>query len=139
MSPISPPWEEVEHTADWALLVRGSDRHALFENAARGMLELIGGDPRTDAPIQTWRVRVEAADWETLLVDWLTELLIRIEEDHVLITEVEIQGFDPYQLQATVQGQPSQGFYKHIKAVTFHNLVIQSTQEGYETTIVFDV
>ena len=35
-----PPWEEVEHTADVALLVRGVTLAELFANAARGMLNL---------------------------------------------------------------------------------------------------
>jgi SHS2 domain-containing protein len=139
MSASTPPWKEVEHTADWALLVRGGDRRELFENAARGMLELIGGEPTADASTQSWRLMVEASDWETLMVEWLTELLFHIEADLVLITGVQIQRFDAYRLQATIEGRSSQGFHKHIKAVTFHHLDIHPTRDGYETTIVFDV
>lgn len=139
MSANTPPWNEVEHTADWALLVRGGDRRELFENAARGMLELIGGEPAADASTQSWRLKVEASDWETLMVEWLTELLFRIEEDFVLITEVQIQQFDAYRLHATIEGRSSHGYHKHIKAVTFHRLDIHPTPDGYETTIVFDV
>jgi SHS2 domain-containing protein len=133
------PWKEVEHTADWALLVTGSDRRALFKNAARGMLSLIGGEPAPDARPQQWSVQVEAADWEMLLVDWLTEILIRIDEDHVVISDVYIHDFEAFQLQAQIVGRQSVGFNKHIKAVTFHNLEVQAAEQGYETTIVFDV
>jgi SHS2 domain-containing protein len=133
------PWKEVEHTADWALLVTGSDRGGLFKNAAMGMLDLIGGEPNPEAQPQQWQIEVEAVDWETLLVDWLTELLILIEENNVVIANVDIQKFKAFQLRAEVDGRASQGFKKHIKAVTFHNLNVQATKDGYETTIVFDV
>jgi SHS2 domain-containing protein len=36
-------------------------------------------------------------------------------------------------------GAPVESQGKEIKAVTYHNLVIQKTQQGFETTIVFDV
>lgn len=138
--PTDPqPWKEVEHTADWSLLVTGTDRRTLFENAAMAMLSLIGGEPVPDAQPQHWQIRAEASDWEMLLVEWLTEILIRIEEDHVLISEIDILDFEAFRLQAKIEGRRSQGFNKHIKAVTFHNLDVQATEDGYETTIVFDV
>ena len=34
----------VEHTADWALRVRGRDLAELFANAAEGMAYLLAGD-----------------------------------------------------------------------------------------------
>jgi SHS2 domain-containing protein len=42
-------------------------------------------------------------------------------------------------LEATVWGGPTSSQWKHIKAVTFHDLEIVKTEDGYEVTVVFDV
>jgi SHS2 domain-containing protein len=135
----SLPWEEVEHTADWALRVRGTDLRVLFENAARGMVSLIGGvaDPEQAAVHRTFTL--QAPDHEMLLVDWLSELLYLIEDQNLVFTEIAVYCLEGLALEARVKGRPGGSFQKHIKAATYHNLSVQQTAEGYETTIVFDV
>jgi SHS2 domain-containing protein len=119
--------------------VWGQDRRALFENAARGMVSLIGGgaDPAREPVARSFTL--EADDWETLLVDFLTEILYLIEDEGVIIERIEVARAAGYQLVATVGGRPGGRFNKEIKAVTYHNLAIRCTDRGFETTIVFDV
>ena len=135
----SKQWEEIAHTADWSIRVWGQDRRALFENAARGMVSLIGGeaDPAQD-PVACG-LTLEADDWETLLVDFLTEILYLIEDDGLVCGHIEVARAAGHQLAATVEGRAGGRFNKEIKAVTYHNLAIRHTDQGFETTIVFDV
>ena len=35
------PFEQVEHTADYAIIARGGDLRELIENAGRGMISLL--------------------------------------------------------------------------------------------------
>jgi SHS2 domain-containing protein len=132
-------WQEVDHTADWALRVWGGDLRALYEHAALGMLELAGGEPDAAGARIVRTVTLSAPDAETLLVDWLTELLILIEDEGLVFDQVDVHRADGHSLEAAVSGRPGGGFAKHIKAVTFHNLQIACTDDGCETTIVFDV
>lgn len=134
-----PAWEEIDHTADWALRVRGADLRALFENAARGMISLIGGeaDPQQQAVRRT--ITLQAPDWEVLLVKWLAELLYLIEDEGLVFTAIDVRRVEDFSLQAEVTGIPGGHFNKYIKAVTYHNLAIHRTENGYETTVVFDV
>jgi SHS2 domain-containing protein len=132
-------WQEVDHTADWALRVRGDDLRALYEHAALGMLELAGGEADPAEPRIARTFTLSAPDSETLLVDWLTELLILIEDDGIVFDRVEVHHADDHSLEAAVSGRAGGGFAKHIKAVTFHNLKITCADGGCETTIVFDV
>lgn len=142
---MSLAWEEIPHTADWALRVRGDDLRALFENAALGMVSLIGGEVSQDAgPIER-DVTLEAPDLEILLVDWLTGLLVMVEDEAAFIGEIHVIEVDsPSQpgaarMQGRVMARPGGAFTKHIKAVTYHNLAVRRTDQGFETTIVFDV
>lgn len=130
--------EEIEHTADWAIRVRGRDLRELFVNAARGMFGLMA-DLEAVAPSVERQVELEGFDTETLLVSWLSELLWFNEESDAVFVRFEITSLTPTYLQATVWGGPVSGHQGHIKAVTFHNLEIVETKDGYEVTLVFDV
>lgn len=134
-----PAWEEVDHTADWALRVRGADLRSLFEHAAQGMVSLIGGQADPAQPVLERDYNLRAPDLETLLVDWLSALLYAIEDDGIVFAQIAVKKVADLTLEARAAGRPGGGFEKHIKAVTFHNLEVRRTLSGYETVIVFDV
>jgi SHS2 domain-containing protein len=132
--------EEIEHTADWAIRVRGADLSELFANAARGMFRLLADLATIEAsPDVSEDIELEAFDLETLLVSWLDELLWYNEEKRLVFTRFEIQTLRTDYLAAQVWGQRIAAPLAHIKAVTFHDLEITETSEGYTVTIVFDV
>jgi SHS2 domain-containing protein len=135
----TPPWEEIDHTADWALRVRGADLRALFEHAALGMMSLLGDVPPAEVTLHE-TIQAQASDAESLLVKWLSELLYLIEQQGVVFSEIHVSRADGTALVAEVGGgRPSRPLRKHIKAVTYNMLAIRSTDLGFETTIVFDV
>lgn len=134
-----PAWEEIEHTADWALCVWGADLRALLENAARGMISLIGGEADVQRRPVTRTIHVEGADPEVLLINWLTELLYLIEDEGIVFTQIAVRSATQTSLDAKVKGIPGGMFSKYIKAATYHNLQIRCDDGGCETVIVFDV
>jgi SHS2 domain-containing protein len=130
--------EEIEHTADWAIRVRGRSLEELFVNAALGMAMLMA-DPDQVEPSLERQVELEEYDTETLLVSWLSELLWFNEESDAVFVRFEIKELTSTRLQATVWGGPASSQWKQIKAVTFHDLEIIETEDGYQVTVVFDV
>lgn len=132
------PYLEVEHTADWALRVWAPTLTELFVDAARGMYELAGAKPGLNLT-ERRRVELSAEDHESLLVAWLQELLYYTESEGLVFGGFKVELLDPPQLLAEVAGEHATRLDKVIKAVTYHNLNIRRTNEGYETTIVFDV
>ncbi len=133
-----PPYEEIEHTADWALKVKGADLPTLFSNAALGMMELAGVRTGEDAG-QERLIELQAFDSETLLVDWLHELVVALEMEQMAFREIKLEITGGRKLVGTVRAVPLASMDKPIKAVTFNELHIQESPEGLETTIVFDV
>jgi SHS2 domain-containing protein len=131
-------FEEIDHTADWALRVRGSDFAALLRNAAEGMLGMMGavaGPGRR----QSRRVTLRADDKESLLVAWLEELLFGIEIRGVTGTQFQVEEATDTALSAEISEAPLASLTRHIKAVTFHGLKLRPSAEGLEATVVFDV
>jgi SHS2 domain-containing protein len=84
-------------------------------------------------------VEVESPDVETLLVDWLSELNYRRELMGEVYNRFDFQEISRTRLRATVAGTNGVRPRRGVKAVTFHDLAVKQTPEGYEATIVFDV
>lgn len=135
---VSPDYEELEHAADWSFRVRGSNPTGLFTAAARALCRLEHGD-RPEAFTVTRELQVEGVDRETLLVNWLNELLYLEQTNHEVYHEFDIVAIDNTHLQARVHGAQERNAQRHIKAVTFHNLEVKQTTDGWEATIVVDV
>lgn len=134
-----PPWEEVEHTADVALRINGATLAELFSNATRGLLALTLGAEPAPAAQETVDITLSAPDLETLLVDWLTEWVILMEDETFIPTEVNQLTIEENTLQAKITGGAGGHLQRHVKAVTYHDLSVEQTELGFQATVVFDV
>jgi SHS2 domain-containing protein len=136
--PVPERFEEIDHTADIAIRVWGRDLAELFANAAYGMAYQLADLDGVTCTVQR-ALTLEAFDVETLLVAWLGELLYLGERDGCVFVSFDIAEITPKKLNATARGGEPHGRRSHIKAVTFSGLEVQQTDDGYETTVVFDV
>ena len=132
-------YEEIEHTADWALRLFGRDLRELLINGARGMVSLLVAAPETIPLEREARLALDAVDAESLLVNWLSELAYWAEMEGVIFREFELIEVKPTALRAVVRGGRAPDLKKHIKAVTYHDLEIVEQEEGLVATVVFDV
>jgi len=131
-------FEEVPHTADVAIRAWGRDLRELFANAARGMAWLMA-DPATVEPAVEVELELTAFDVETLLVTWLGELLYLNERDGTVFTAFDLEDVTSTGLRAKARGGAAREVRRHIKAVTFSEMQVRSTDCGLESVIVFDV
>ena len=139
VSPHQTAFEEIEHTADRALKIFGSNLEELLLNAARGMNFLMVPQHIPSAEHREKEVTLEAADSESLLVDWLSELAYWAEVEMLVFHEFKVKSVSPTLFRAIIRGTRVTQLDKHIKAVTYHNLEIVRTQKGLSATVVFDV
>lgn len=143
MPSLTAGYREIAHTADWELEVWAKDLPGLLEQAALGMLHLAGARLE-DSPPQEARFSVTAPDPESLLVNFLSELLFQMEQTGM--------GFSDFRIQVQTQpdavnlaclaefhARPLLALDKEIKAVTYHRLQVLETLQGLSTRIVFDV
>jgi SHS2 domain-containing protein len=135
-------FEEIPHTADWAMRVWANDLPSLFEEAARGMNALAGVKLAEKDKVKK-HFEAEASDWEALLVSFLSELIYFQEQENLGFSRFDVRIFDvsnnEYRISADMEGAPIQAVDKAVKAVTFHNLKILKTARGLEVEIVLDV
>jgi SHS2 domain-containing protein len=131
-------FEEVEHTADWALHVRGGDLVELLRNASTGMYRLAGIVPG-EGPQQVHEVDLKAADREGLLVAWLEELLYLAESRGLAMRDVMLEEGPSLAVRARFVLAPIAQIERSIKAVTYHGLAVRESEDGWEATVIFDV
>ncbi len=132
-------FEEVDHTADHALKIFGRNLEELFTAAAEGMTSLMVADRSSVTEDITKTITLEAIDSESLLVDWLSELAYWAEDEMLIFKTFKIINVTEKALDASAIGGKVPAVEKHIKAVTYHNLSIMKTRQGYEVIITFDV
>lgn len=128
----------MEHTADLELEIWGETVAALFQQAARGMKHLL--QVRVNPSTRTTRqFEVKAIDYEGLLVDFLSELLFLLERDGLIFQDLELELLNNSQLSVKFHGLPVEAFHREIKAVTYHNLEVKQTEQGWTANVVFDI
>jgi SHS2 domain-containing protein len=133
-----PPYEELDHTADWSFRVRAASREILFTDSARALYELAG--------IQTGReagglktILLQADDWEGLFVLWLSEMLFMLEHDHLAFSDFNVEELQETRLR--ISGRPAAvtAVGLSIKAVTYSGLHITQADGEWRATVVLDV
>ena len=131
-------FEEIEHTADVALRVRAPSFEELLRSAAAGMGALMA-EPAGVAIGTAAEISVSGDDDESLLVNWLNELLYQHEMSGQVFRDFDITLTSEHALRAFVRGGPAGANRKHIKAATFHDLHIDRHDGQWDVTIVFDI
>lgn len=132
----------LNHTADIGLQAYGRTLKEAFENTALGMFSLIT-DLDKVAEGDCLDVKVEAEDRETLLVEWLNELIYLFEVQEVLLKKFDIVDWDEeHHLTALVCGEKID-LERHpikiqVKACTYHLLKV-SKDDLWVAQVIFDV
>jgi len=130
------------HTADIGLHIRGRTMEALFKNAARGMTSLITEQEKF-APRKKATLSVHSDTWESLLVDWLGEILYYFTVKRMGFCTLKIKKINAFSIDAIGYGEEIRldhhPVFREIKAVTYHDLKIKKTKGGYSTKIIFDI
>ncbi len=140
---LPQPYEDLGHTADVGVRVRGGSAEEALARLALAFGTLVtGGDaPR---PKREERVLIAAAGGATAAaVAFLRELLFRFATERLLPAEVEVHRVDAEGAEATV------GFARYdpsrhaegadVKAVTWHAARLEPEGSGWVGQIVFDI
>ncbi|MBE0447101.1 MAG: archease [Actinobacteria bacterium] len=136
------PFEVIEHTADIGLKAYGQTLKETFENAAIGMFSLITDLENVKSTLSE-EIYIEAEDRESMLVEWLNELLYRFEVEYKVYKRCEIIDWDEeYRLRAITYGEPldlgRHQIKTQIKACTYHMLKIEHS-DFWSAQVIFDV
>jgi len=135
-------FEIIDHTADVGVIAYGADIKELFSNAALALFSLITEPESIEEKLQQG-LEISSEDRDSLLVEWLNELIYLFDAEHILFNKFEIENLTHKQLKATCYGEkidPSKHKIKTgIKAATYHMLEVDKDSSGYKAQIIFDI
>jgi SHS2 domain-containing protein len=136
------PFRILEHTADVGLEAFGTTPAETFANAARALFYLIVDLDSID-PGERVTLRVEGSNPENLLVNWLSELIYLHDADGWLFRDFEIVDLKDDSLSAIARGEkferPRHQVKLHVKAITYHQLALEKTAEGWRAQVYVDI
>jgi len=136
---IMKKFEILEHKADLKMRVFGKSKKELFRNAVLAMVS--GLQPKVKSRrLKVKNIKIKSDNLETLLVDFLSEVLYLSQVNREIYSDVKFKKFSDKEIEAELVGQKVESFSGDIKAVTYHNLDVHQTENGtWQTTILFDV
>jgi SHS2 domain-containing protein len=134
-------FEVIEHTADVGIIAYGRSLEELFANAAAGMMHFLI-DKAMVRKAERRTMTVEADDRESLLINWLSDLLVVLNADGFIPADFNIRELTDTRLTAEIAGEPvdptRHAFRLDVKAATYHALEIGKNGYWY-ARIIFDV
>lgn len=130
----------IEHTADIGINIRGTSLEKLFRNAIFGLIDLVTENIPSGKEIKS--INITAPDNESLLIDFLNELLYLINVKEWIPNDIKDLKLAGNNLNAAITGEKYDSNHPiktEIKAATYHNIKINNNVDIWETTVFFDV
>jgi SHS2 domain-containing protein len=132
----------LEHTADVGFEAYGATREEVFANSARALIDLIV-DLDTIRTREQVSVQIAGPDLESVLVNWLNEILFLNDAEGWLFRDFEVQHLHDNSLVAWARGEKYQRSHHQtkllVKAVTYHQLALIETADGWKAQVYVDI
>jgi SHS2 domain-containing protein len=137
-----PGFEQLDHTADYAIRAWGADLSELIEAAARGMMSFVLESDADVEPADLVHLTVEAETPEQLVQHCLREILLLFDDGDVPV-DLHVTATETPPRAAVAVGvlpidQVRDRLLGEIKAVTYHDLRIAREPGRLSIEVVFD-
>ena len=134
-------FEIVDHTADVGIIAYGADISQAFANAARALFSLITELDDVEEILHR-DIELVAPDKESLLVEWLNELICLFDTENIVFKRFDVTQLNNTQLKARSYGEKVDSS-KHrlktgVKAATYHMLKVDKG-DGCKVQVLFDI
>jgi SHS2 domain-containing protein len=133
-------FEEISHTADVKIRASAPTLEALFSETFNALMQVMYGKERCGRTIR--EIRIESTDNESLLADFLSEVLFVSEVEGLVFSNARIR-INGFSLIAELIGESFDPL-RHstgteVKGISYSGLEIVHNANGYKLDIIFDV
>lgn len=135
-------FEILEHTADIGFRTWGATPAKLFENAAMA-LQSIAVEMEAADEVIPYPIAATGEDYESLMVNWLNEVLYYLDGERVVMGRVEVDRIAPDQVKALGWGEMRDS-ERHppnviVKGVTYHQLSVKQEEGRWSARVFLDI
>jgi len=137
-------WQTFDHTADLGLRIHALDLADLFRTAGEGLFGIIVANRDQVEPVDRMEVSLSADSVESLLIDWLNELIFQSETSHRFFSQFDVTvNPDGWRLSAVLHGEaidPGRHIIDHeVKAATRHGVHVIHEQATWTAELILDI
>lgn len=130
-------------TADTCFVAYGKDLNELFANAALAMFEVIVNTKQIKPTIKK-EVDANGIDLQSLMFNWLNELLIYVDAENLAFSEFDVKVDEKkLKLKAVCKGEKiSRERHEtrtHVKAATYHKMEIKKENNKWKAQVILDI
>ena len=139
---MRPGFEQFEHTADLGTRVWAASQTELIAPATVGFYACIG-DVIPGAALADQTIDITGDDPAYLLHDYLSELLARFESGQRVAIPQLVEHYDETGLVVAVRwhalDEQRSAPHREVKAITYHELSVARTPDGWEAVFIVDI
>jgi SHS2 domain-containing protein len=131
----------LEHTADIGFEAFGKNEKDVLANATLALVSLIT-DPKRVKSEERKYIDIKADDREQLLVRYLNEVLYLIDGESFVPAYAEVTFIADTSLRAEFIGEKRSDLHDirtDVKAITYHQLAFEKTDNGYWIRVFVDI
>ena len=134
-------FEIIDHTADVGVIAYGDNIGQAFGNAARALFSLIT-ELDSVAEVVYRDIELTATDEESLLVEWLNELIYLFDTENIVFKRFDVTVLSNVRLRARSYGEKVDSLRHRlktgVKAATYHMLKVEKGN-GCRVQVIFDI
>ena len=131
----------LEHTADIKFQAFGKTLEKVFENSARAVIKSI--HDKKIKKTQTKPIKVKGKDFESLLYNFLEEIIVLLDTNNFLCSRVKNIKInkEKFELTADLIGDDSSKYKieTHVKAVTLSEMFVKQEGKKWVVQVVLDI
>jgi SHS2 domain-containing protein len=127
-------------TSDVMFEAYGKDLKEVFENAAEALFSVICQTKKVGQNIVK-DIVIEAEDVRGLMINWLQELIARVDTENLFFSKFEVQEISETKLKAKVYGEKAKPELGEtvVKAVTYYKFKFEKNDKGYVARVSLDI
>jgi SHS2 domain-containing protein len=134
--------EILEHAADVGFRAYARTLPELFERAAEALMAIALETGRIEAR-DSYPVEAAGDSNESLLVNWLSEILYFLDGKHLALRTFTVKGLAADRVSGEAFGEPRDPL-RHsarlvVKGITYHQLKIEQNEAGWLCEVFVDV
>ncbi len=133
------PYKLLNHPSDLKVLIKGKNLAGVFASAALALAELQFAYNKSEKPRKIDLIEIKSENAEMLLVDFLSELLYLSDVNDLAYNDVEVEEITERKIKCKAKGFSIKEVKTEIKAVTYHDVEVKKTDNGFEAIALFDV
>jgi SHS2 domain-containing protein len=135
-------YEILEHAADIGFRAHAGDLRELFERAADALVAIALEIEQIEER-ESYRIEAEGDSNESLLVNWLSEVLYYLDGKQLALRRFKVNALSPTRVTGQAFGE-CRDQSRHpakllIKGITYHQLKIEQGEHGWSCEVFVDI